>query len=162
MLLLVFSRGSAPCFRHPPSAQRRVGRALQREVRFDGPARITFSLQPELRVGGIRVRNPEGFGDEDFASFGEGHFQLALLPLLRYELQVRDFSARDVRVRLQVKADGRTNWQFGTTPAATEVDPTRQEAGTAPGSPPSGTQPPAADAPARAPLLRDLPPEKLF
>jgi uncharacterized protein involved in outer membrane biogenesis len=131
-----------------------IGRALQREVRFDGPARITFSLQPELRVGGIRVRNPEGFGDEDFASFGEGHFQLALLPLLRYELQIRDFSARDVRVRLQVRADGRTNWQFGTTPAATEVDPTRQESVTVLGSPPAATQQPAADAPARAPLLR--------
>ncbi|MGA1285871.1 MAG: AsmA family protein [Rubrivivax sp.] len=131
-----------------------IGRALQREVRFDGPARITFSLQPELRVGGIRVRNPEGFGDEDFASFGEGHFQLALLPLLRYELQVRDFSARDVRVRLQVKADGRTNWQFGSTPASKEVDPTRQAAGTARESTSAATQPAPADAPARAPLLR--------
>jgi len=100
-----------------------IGRALQREVRFDGPARITFSLQPELRVGGIRVRNPDGFGEDDFASFGEGHFQLALLPLLRYELQVRDFTARDVRVRLQVKADGRANWHFGGAAAAgTGVD----------------------------------------
>ena len=131
-----------------------IGRALQREVHFDGPARITFSLQPELRVGGIRVRNPPGFGEEDFASFGEGHFQLALLPLLRYELQVRDFSARDVRVRLQVKADGRANWQFGPLSAETAGQPTRESG--SPGAP----APPAADASggggqtARAPLLR--------
>lgn len=133
-----------------------IGRALQREVRFDGPARITFSLQPELRVGGIRVRNPEGFGDEDFASFGEGHFQLALLPLLRYELQVRDFSARDVRVRLQVRADGRTNWQFGPTPATAEVDPTRPATGPAPAPAmlPGDAQPAGGDVPKSAPLLR--------
>lgn len=97
-----------------------IGQALQREVSFDGPARITFSLAPELHVGGIRIRNPPGFGEPDFATFGEGRFSLELLPLLRYALHVRDFSARDVRVRLEIRADGRSNWQFGgaTAPAA--------------------------------------------
>ena len=94
-----------------------IGQALQRDVSFDGPARITFSLDPELHVGGIRIRNPPGFGEPDFATFGEGRFKLELLPLLRYTLHVRDFSARDVRVRLEVRADGRSNWQFGATAA---------------------------------------------
>ncbi len=127
-----------------------IGRALQREVRFDGPARITFSLQPELRVGGIRVRNPDGFAEEDFASFGEGHFQLALLPLLRYELQVRDFTARDVRVRLQVKADGRANWHFGGAAAGTGGDSAPPAA---PATPPQATTTEGA-AVSRVPALR--------
>lgn len=95
-----------------------LGAALQREVRFDGPAHITFSLDPELHVGGVRISNPAGFDEPDFATFGEGRFKLELLPLLRYSLHVRDFSASDVRIRLELRADGRSNWQFGRGLAA--------------------------------------------
>ena len=100
-----------------------IGQALRREVSFDGPARITFSLTPELLVGGIRIRNPPGFGEPDFATFGEGRFKLELMPLLRYALHVRDFSARDVRVRLEIRADGRNNWQFGAESGAGSAPP---------------------------------------
>lgn len=92
---------------------RAIGQALQREVRFDGPARITLSLQPELHVGGIHVANPPGFSEPDLATLGEARFRVELLPLLRRRLSIGEFSARDVRLRLEVLADGRSNWRFG-------------------------------------------------
>ena len=123
-----------------------LGQALQREVRFDGQARITFSLTPELQVGGIRVLNPAGFSEPDFATFGEGRFKLELLPLLRYTLHVRDFSAKDVRVRLELRADGRNNWQFGrpaTSAQAVTGPPSGQAASSASDPAPGGDAAPA-------------------
>ena len=131
-----------------------LGQALQREVHFDGPARITFSLSPELQVGGIRVRNPAGFSEPDFATFGEGRFKLELLPLLRYALHVRDFSAQDVRVRLELRADGRNNWQFGNPAASGQAGPAALRRPVLPPAPATSSASASGPGGAAAPTLR--------
>lgn len=99
-------------------AAQAIATALQREVSFDGPAEIRFSLKPALRVGGLHIRNPAGFGATEFASLGDARLSLDLMPLLRYQIRVREVSASDVKVRLEVTADGKVNWQFGDRAAA--------------------------------------------
>ena len=95
-----------------------VGRALHREVAFDGPAHISISLKPELLVAGARILNPPGYSERDLATLGNVIVRLDLWPLLRQEVRVLEVSASDVRVRLQVLADGSHNWRFGEHLAA--------------------------------------------
>lgn len=100
-------------------AAQAIATALGREVAFDGPAEITLSLNPSLHVGGLHIRNPAGFDNPEFASLGDARLALDLMPLLRYQVRVREISARDVKVRLEAKPDGRVNWQFASgKPAA--------------------------------------------
>jgi uncharacterized protein involved in outer membrane biogenesis len=104
---------------------RALGESLDREVSFDGKARIRLSLHPELVVGGIRIANPPGYGSPDLATLGEARFRVELLPLLRRQLKIGEVSASDLKVRLEVLADGRANWQLGgarAPPAASDAD----------------------------------------
>ena len=70
-------------------------------MRLDGPARLTLSLRPALRVGGVRIANPPGFDSPDFARIGELHVAMELLPLLQDEIRVTEIRGRDVAVRLR-------------------------------------------------------------
>jgi uncharacterized protein involved in outer membrane biogenesis len=105
--------------------------ALGRAVTLEGPLELHLSLRPWLRVGGIRIANPPGFGAPDFASLGAAKLRLELRPLLRYQLRVMEVSADDVRVRLEKLPDGRANWQFALAPSAHAPDqPTPSAGGT--------------------------------
>ena len=48
-----------------------LSRALGREVRLEGPARLALSLGPEVLVRDIRIANPPRFDSPDFARIGE-------------------------------------------------------------------------------------------
>jgi uncharacterized protein involved in outer membrane biogenesis len=86
---------------------------IGRRVRFEGPMEIEISARPKLRVGGLHVANPPGFGDEDFASLGEARLALDLWPLLfKRRLHIEELAGSDVHARLQVHPDGRNNWTF--------------------------------------------------
>ena len=89
-----------------------LSRTLGREVRLDGPARLTLSLRPTLRVGGVSIANPPGFDSPDFVRIGELHVAMELLPLLQDEVRVSELRGRDVTLRLARAGDGRGNWSF--------------------------------------------------
>ncbi len=97
-------------WREPVAAA--LSRALGREVRLEGPARLTLSLHPVVVVGDLRIANPSGFDAPDFARVGELRLDVDLLPLLRRETRVRKLHGRDVAVRLARASDGRGNWIF--------------------------------------------------
>lgn len=105
---------------------------IGRPVRFDGAMELEVSAQPRLRIGGLHIANPPGFGDGDFASLGEARLALDLWPLLfRKRLQVEELSGNDVRASLQLRADGSNNWTF-TRPARAAPPPRQPESGGAP------------------------------
>ncbi len=97
-------------WREPVAAM--LSRALGREVRLEGPARLALSLRPEVLVRDIRIANPPRFDSPDFARIGELRLGVELLPLLRGETRVRELHGRDVVVRLARSSDGRGNWIF--------------------------------------------------
>jgi len=88
-----------------------LARALERPVRIEGDARLRLSLRPAVELTGLRVGSPPGFGDEELAALGAARLELDLLPLLRGNVVVREFTARDLQVRLVRRADGIGNWQ---------------------------------------------------
>lgn len=86
---------------------------IGRPVRFDGPVRMEVSAQPKLLVGGLHIANAPGFTGGEFASLGEARLNVDLWPLLfRKRLQIEELSGSDVRVLLQMRADGSNNWTF--------------------------------------------------
>ncbi|MGB5516999.1 MAG: AsmA family protein, partial [Gammaproteobacteria bacterium] len=81
----------------------------QREAYIDGDVRVTISMLPELLVKRIRIKNAEGFGEDDFIALSETRVQLSFLSLLSGNIEVTDFVAKRAHVGLIMKADGRYN-----------------------------------------------------
>src|SRR5262245_24093748 len=102
-------------WREPVAAA--LSRALGREVRLEGHARLTLSLTPAIVVGDIRIANPPGFDAPEFARIGEMRLVIGLLPLLWGEIQAGEAFGRNVTVSLRRSGDGRGNWVFDITTA---------------------------------------------
>ncbi|MGH8632176.1 MAG: hypothetical protein ACREU7_15620, partial [Burkholderiales bacterium] len=85
---------------------------IGRQVRFVGPMELELSGRPKLRVGGLHIAGPEGSANRDFASLGEARLALDLWQLVHRRLHVQEISGRDVKLRLERRADGTNNWTF--------------------------------------------------
>lgn len=101
------------------SAQRgkisaRLTESLGRVVRLDGPMSLEISAHPKLSVSGFSIANAEGFGGSEFVTLGEARLALDLWPLLWLRYQIEELSGSDVRIRLEMKKNGRNNWTFKT------------------------------------------------
>ncbi|MCU0585781.1 MAG: AsmA family protein, partial [Desulfobacterales bacterium] len=79
----------------------RATAAFGREVRIAGPIRLERSLTPRLVVGEIAIANSEGAADPHFATADEVAVQVALLPLLRGDLQVLEVHFAGVKIFLE-------------------------------------------------------------
>ncbi|WP_018952694.1 AsmA family protein [Thioalkalivibrio sulfidiphilus] len=73
---------------------------------------IGLSLFPwlGLSLGETWLSNAEGFADEPFARIGEVELSVALMPLLRRELQVQRIRLVGLSLNLERDAQGRSNW----------------------------------------------------
>ncbi|MCU0540258.1 MAG: AsmA family protein, partial [Desulfobacterales bacterium] len=76
----------------------RAAAAFGRPVQLGGPIRLDRSLTPRLVIGGIKIPNPEGHRDDDLATAEEVAVQVALLPLLRGDLQVLEVRFSGVKI----------------------------------------------------------------
>ncbi|MGB5455082.1 MAG: AsmA family protein, partial [Gammaproteobacteria bacterium] len=96
----------------------------QREAYIDGDVRVTISMLPELLVKRVRIKNAEGFGEENFIALSEARVQLSLLSLLGGKIDVTEFVANRAHIDLIVKSDGHNNWSFNhlTTPSERKSD----------------------------------------
>lgn len=101
-----------------------ASKRLGRRVTFEGPLELVPSLQPQIKVGGIRIANPPGFSSPDFAYLGEARLHVDLGALLGQAIRVHELSAENVRVHLERAIDGRANWRFAAPPGgAAPADP---------------------------------------
>ncbi|MBT8127117.1 MAG: AsmA family protein, partial [Gammaproteobacteria bacterium] len=96
----------------------------QREAYIDGEVRVTISMLPELLVKRMRIKNAEGFGEEDFIALSEARVQISLLSLLGGKIDVTEFIANRAHIDLIVKSGGNYNWSFNhlTTPPERKSD----------------------------------------
>lgn len=84
--------------------------ATGRELTLEGPIGLTFFPNLGLRLEEVRFGNAEGFGEEPFAELDIVDVSVAVLPLLRRELDVQHIEGDGVRLNLARDEDGRTNW----------------------------------------------------
>ena len=88
-------------------------RMLHRPVTIDGRLRMNLSLVPTISASGITIANPPGYADADFATLRRIEAKVALLPLLRHQLNILDLVLVDPVINLEYGPTGTPNWELG-------------------------------------------------
>ena len=91
----------------------RVSAALGRTVILEGPFELSLGREAELRIGGVRIRNPSGFTAEESLALAEARVRIDLFDLLdalRGEWHLHSIEASDVHLWFERAGDGRNNW----------------------------------------------------
>jgi uncharacterized protein involved in outer membrane biogenesis len=95
-----------------------VKQATGRDVTLAGPLAVGMSWVPTLTARDVRLGNIPGGSTPEMARIAQIETRVALLPLLRHRLEIRDLVLRQPSVLLEKTADGRPNWLF--QPAASK------------------------------------------
>jgi AsmA protein len=106
-------------------AERRIEEATDRELTFGGNVELTFWPALGFSVENVSLSNPRDFDqparrggvEEDEAPFVAADrivFAVAVMPLLRGDIQVKTLIFDGAEVSLRAKEDGTANWTFPT------------------------------------------------
>ena len=93
--------------------------AVGRDLVVDGDISLSLLPAPALSVDGVRLANIEGGSAPDMARLGALQVRVAFGPLLSGQIQVQSVRLVEPAILLEVLPDGRANWTFGQTEAAT-------------------------------------------
>jgi len=96
-------------------AERRIEAATNRQLTLGDDINVTFFPALGFSVNAVSLSNPQGFaGNEQFLTADRVVFAVAVLPLLRGDIQVRELTFQGAHVNLRAKANGESNWTFPT------------------------------------------------
>ncbi|HDZ78163.1 MAG TPA: AsmA family protein [Gammaproteobacteria bacterium] len=93
--------------------------ATGREISIAGDLNTSFFPWIGIQTGAIEVANTPGFGDAPLAGIQGAKIKLKLIPLFSGEVQMETVVLEGVQANLVTLKNGKTNWNFGTTEAAT-------------------------------------------
>jgi AsmA protein len=104
-----------------------VKKTTGRELTLEGD--ISWSLFPwlGLNLGKTSLANAEGFGDQPFAELEEIDIHVAIMPLIKKQVQAKKVLISGVSVNLQKNADGKDNWS-DLAAGGEEEEPVAEEA----------------------------------
>lgn len=88
----------------------KVAEITGRALTLGGNIELTLYPSIGLRLEDVRLANADGFGEQPFAEFRVVDVAVAVLPLLRNEIDVQRIEADGVGISLARNAEGRTNW----------------------------------------------------
>ncbi len=88
----------------------KVAEVTGRELTLDGDIDLTLFPSLGLRLEGARLANAEGFAETPFAEVRVVDVAVAVLPLVRGEIEVQRIGADGVSILLARDAQGRSNW----------------------------------------------------
>ncbi len=112
------------------TAERLASEATGRVVGIDGAITLRPAPWPTVRIEGVRMGNPRGWPEGDFASLDSARAQVGILRLLKGEIRVGEIGIDGLRVRMDVNAEGEANWLFEAPGEAPAPEPElREEAG---------------------------------
>jgi AsmA protein len=103
-----------------PRIQAAVQAATGRALTLDGPIGVKFALVPTLTLEDVALANAPGGSRPQMATVRRIEVELALLPLLSRQVEVRRLVLQQPDILLETDASGRPNWVFapeGTPPA---------------------------------------------
>lgn len=103
-----------------PRIQAAVQAATGRALTLDGPIGVKFALVPTLTLEDVALANAPGGSRPQMATVRRIEVELALLPLLSRQVEVRRLVLQQPDILLETDASGRPNWVFapeGTAPA---------------------------------------------
>lgn len=96
-----------------------------RDFSIDGDLELAFSLIPTVAVEGVTLGNAAWAGDTPMLRVNRFEARIALLPLLKKNIQVNHLILIEPEINLQTDSQGRGNWKFvtavdGEPPSSTE------------------------------------------
>lgn len=104
--------------------------ATGRTVTVTGEIKVAVFPRIEARAGASSLSNPEGFGDEPFATMKELRASVALWPLIfGGSVEIEEFVLVEPDIRLVNLADGTNNWTFDVGGGEAAPSGTPQEPG---------------------------------
>ena len=104
-----------------------------RDFFIEDDLELTFFPWLGVQMGGIRLSNAAGYGEEDFARIRQATVRVRLLPLLRRRVEIGTIVLDGLELSLARNAENRGNWEdlfTGTEPspeATTGPTPTFRE-----------------------------------
>lgn len=123
LVALLLSAAAAAMFLVPTAdlarqAERAIEAASGRDVTLSG--RTSFTLYPVLglKARDVTVANVDGGVSPYLAKAAEVDVGVALLPLLRGQVEVRQLVLMNPDIALEIDAQGRGNWVFTPPPAS--------------------------------------------
>jgi len=111
-----------------------------------------WTLNPSVAIEDVSFANASWGSRPDMAKLKRLEAQVALMPLLHKQIEIKRFVLVSPDILLETDANGKGNWEFGNaTPGAAAAPPA--------GAPKAGapTQPPAPEQPAAAPAGGNIP-----
>lgn len=91
-----------------------IERATGRDAAIEGDLAWQIGFPLAVSVDRFRLANADWGSQPNMVTVGEGSVEVAVLPLLRGEVQIASLHLQDVDVLLETGADGRNNWTFET------------------------------------------------
>ncbi|MGE0597169.1 MAG: AsmA family protein, partial [Hyphomonadaceae bacterium] len=96
-------------------AEQRIEAATERDLSIGGDVNLTFWPSLGFSAQQASLSNPEGFSaDAPFLSAERIVFAIAIMPLLRGDIEVKQLIFEGAQLRLMAKPDGAANWTFPT------------------------------------------------
>lgn len=95
-----------------PRLQAAVKQATGRDLVLEGPIGVKLALVPTLTVEGAALANMPGGSRPQMATVRRVELELALLPLLSRQVEVRRLRLVQPDILLETDAEGRPNWVF--------------------------------------------------
>ncbi len=99
--------------------QAKVKEATGRDLAIKGGIDLKLSLEPKVVLQDVSLGNAPWGKSPQMITAKRVEVQLALLPLLHRDFQVRTLSLIEPTIALETDAKGNGNWQFGDAPAGT-------------------------------------------
>ena len=102
-------------------AERRIEAATHRDLTIGGEVQLSFWPALGFSAEQASLSNPEGFDQQTpFLAADRIVFAVAVTPLFRGDIQVKQLIFEGAEVRLEAKHDGVANWAFPTEENSTE------------------------------------------
>ena len=97
--------------------QAKVKEATGRDLAIKGGIDLKLSLEPKIVLQDVSLSNAPWGKAPQMITAKRVEVQMALLPLLHRDFQVRTLALIEPTIALETDAKGNGNWQFGDTPA---------------------------------------------
>lgn len=113
VLVLVIQLAGWDWLRGP--VETRVSRALDRQVTINEPLAVAWrwDFVPQVTVAGVTVADDGWTGEDHFIEIERAVADVAVLDLLRGNVNLREAWITGMSLRLTVSEDGRNNWGLG-------------------------------------------------
>ncbi len=105
--------------RYAPDLIAAVQASTGRTLTLGGPIKLSMSWTPKIVVDDVRLSNPPGFADPELMTLSRVEARIALLPLLRHQVDIVRLILIRPDISLDTNTTGKIDWDL--TPAAPAI-----------------------------------------